>query len=206
MSEQSRRHCKQQIASVYAKALVGAAEKSQQTDLIVEELDSLVDEVFSKFPAFEATIGSARLSVDEKAQLIDRVFGGRGSEMLQTFMKVLGQHERLDCLREIRREFRRQYNQLRNRVEVEVTTAQPLPDHLRDQIANKLRERLGCEVDVLGRLDESLIGGLVVRVGDTVVDGSVRNKLTQMRSQAVQRVVEQIHDQGERFADLSSSP
>ncbi len=206
MPENSADIGKQQIAAVYAKALLGAAENAHTTDAVVEELDSLVDDVLARFPHFEIVIGSSRISQDEKTQLIDRVLGGRASENLLVFLKVLNQHERLDCLRQIRGEVRRQFNELRNRVEVEVTTAHGLPDDLRQQIIDKLRERLGCEVDLTAKVEESLIGGLVVRVGDTVVDGSVRNKLAQMRGQAVQRVVEQIHEQGARFVDLSTSP
>ena len=206
MPENSADIGKQQIAAVYAKALLGAAENAHTTDAVVEELDSFVDDVLTRFPHFEIVIGSPRISQDEKTQLIDRVLGSRASENLLVFLKVLNQHERLDCLRQIRGEVRRQFNELRNRVEVEVTTAHGLPDDLRQQIIDKLRERLGCEVDLTAKTEESLIGGLVVRVGDTVVDGSVRNKLAQMRGQAVQRVVEQIHEQGARFADLSTSP
>jgi len=196
---------RKQIARVYAKALIGAAEKSGATDSLIVELDSLVDDVLGKFSGFEATLSSPRLSPDEKVQLLDRVFVGRMSEEMSTFLKVLCQHERLDCLRQIRRAFRQQHNELRNNVEVEVTTAQGLPDNLREQIIRTLKEKLRCEVHLFTTLDESLIGGLVVRVGDTVVDGSVRNQLALMRTQAVQRVVEQIHGDGGRFLDISTS-
>ena len=206
MAEGSADIGKQQIASVYAKALLGAAEKTHTADAVVEELESLVDDVLRKFPDFQLALASPRVSPQEKTQLIDRVFGGRASDNLLTFLKVLCQHERLDCLREIRREARRQLNTLRSRVEVEVTTAHDLPDHLRQQIVDKLRERLGCEVDLTSSVNESLIGGLIVRVGDTVIDGSVRNKLAQMRAEAVRRVEEKIHDDGARFVDLSASP
>jgi F-type H+-transporting ATPase subunit delta len=193
---------KQQVAAVYAKALIGAAEKTGQTDDVVAELGSLVDDVLAKFPGFESTIGSPRLSAGEKNELIDRVFGGRGSEIITTFLKVLCQHERLDCLREVSREARRLHNRLRNRVEVGITTAHALSDQERSEIIHKLQVKMSCEVDLTHSLDETIIGGIVVRVGDTVIDGSVRNKLVQMRSQALHKVAEQIHDSGssERFA------
>lgn len=195
---------KQQIAAVYVKALVGAAEKSGTTDQLVEEMDSLVDDVLQHFPGFEVTLGSPRLSPDEKIQLIDRVFEHRASNEMRTFLKVLSRHERLNCLREIRRELRHQHNLLRNKTEVEVTTAHELSDDLRGKIVGALQEKLGCEVHLIPKRDDSLIGGLVVRVGDTVVDGSVRNQLKQMRAQAIQKVVEQIHEDGGRF-DMSTS-
>ena len=206
MAEGSLDIGKQQVAAVYAKALLGAAEKAGTTESMVEELDSLVDEVLDNFPDFEITIGSPRLAPSEKSQLLDRVLAGRASESLLVFLKVVCQHERLDCLRQIRREVRRQYNESCNRVEVKVTTAKELSDDLRQKIVDRIRQRLQCEVELASHIDESLIGGLVVRVGDTVVDGSIRNQLIQMRGQAVQRVVEQIHEDSGRFADLSTSP
>ena len=192
---------KQQVAAVYAKALIGAAEKNGKTDEVVEELGSLVSDVLEKFPGFEATIGSPRLSADEKNEMIDRVFGSRASEELKTFLKVLCQHERLDCLREVQHEANRLRNDLRNRTQVAVTTATELSDEEKANIVHELQVKLSCDVDLLHNVDEDIIGGIVVRVGDQVVDGSVRSKLRQMRESSVQRVVEQIHDdKNTRFA------
>lgn len=195
---------KRQVGAVYAKALIGAAEKSNATSDVIEELDSLVDDVLVKFPDFEATLGSSRLSMDEKVGMIDRVFA-QASEPMKTFLKVLANHDRLDCLREVRSEARRIFNELRNRVAVEVTTAEPLSDEQQHEIVDSLQRKMSCEVDLTQKVDENIIGGIVVRVGDTIVDGSVRNKLTQMKTQAVQKVVEQIHSAGERFVSEGSA-
>lgn len=191
---------KQQIAAVYAKALISASEKTGKTDEVLSEFDSLVDDVLVAFPGFEGTLSSPRLSPDEKLALIDRVFGGRASEEMKTFLKVLCQHGRLDCLSEIRNQAHKIRNGLRNRVAVQVTTAHPLSDQQREQIVHELQVKMSCEVDLAQEVDEEIIGGLVVRVGDTVVDGSVRNRLAQMQVKAVQRVVEQIHGDNEKFA------
>lgn len=191
---------KQQVATIYAKALVGAAEKSGSTAAILTELDSLVDDVLATFPKFEETVGSPRLSVEEKSELVDRVFGGKASEDMQTFLNVLCQHERLDCLRAIRVEAHRLQNELLGRSTVEVTTAQPLSEQQREQIVHELQVKMSCELNLVQKIDEDIIGGIVVRVGDTVVDGSVRNQLQQMRAKAVERVVEQIHDNSEKFS------
>lgn len=193
---------KQQVGKVYAKALIGAAEKSGKTDDVVDELDSLVEDVLQKFPGFESTIGSPRLSPDEKNAMIDRVFSSQASDELKTFLKVLCQHERLDCLREISAEAKKIRNTLRNRIPVEVTTAHQLSDEENAKITHELQVKLSAEIELNHKIDEDIIGGIVVRVGDQVVDGSVRSKLEQMRASSVQRVVEQIHDSNKnsRFA------
>lgn len=192
---------KQQVAAVYAKALIGAAEKAGNTDAVVDELSALVDEVLVKNPRFEKTLGSPRLGPDEKLAMIDRVFGSTASREVQTFLKVLCQHERLDCLREVASEARKIRNGLRNKVSVEIVTANELSDHEKHDIAHELQVKMSCEVDLTHKIDEEIIGGIIVRVGDTVVDGSVRNQLQQTKSRAVKTVVEQIHeDNKNRFA------
>ena len=86
---------------------------------------------------------------------------------------------------------------------MQVITAEPLTEAQRNDIVDSLQSKMGREVDLSHLIDENIIGGMVVRVGDTIVDGSVRNKLHQMKQQAVQKVVEQIHSAGERFTSDS---
>lgn len=192
---------KQQVATVYAKALLGASANAGNTDAVVDELGSLVNDVLLKHPGFESTIGSPRLSPEEKMSMLDRVFGSRGSEQLQTFLKVLCQHERLDCLREVHTEAERLLNEQRGKAQVEITTAHGLSEQEKQKIISELQVKMGRDIEMTHKIDENIIGGIVVRVGDTVVDGSVRNRLHKMKAQAVKRVVEQIHEgSNDRFA------
>jgi len=193
---------KHQVASVYAKALIDAMEKKGATEQVVAELSSLVTDVLARFPQFQSVIDSPRLSPTEKDQLIERVFGSLASDDLKIFLKVLSDRGRLDCLREVSIEARSLLNELRNRTAVEVTTAKPLTDDERNSLVHELQLKLSCEIDLQQKVDEDILGGIVVRVGDKVIDGSVRNRLHEMRSQAVRKVVEQIHDasQSGKFA------
>ena len=192
---------KQRLGSTYAKAFLAAAEKqSVELEAIVEELDSLVDDVLKRFPGFEATLASSRVPPAEKEQLLDRVFQGRASETLLTFLKVVGGHGRLDCLRQIRAAARTELNRLRGRVAVQVTTAESLTDELRTQIVNKLQESTGVPVDLHCKVDPAIIGGLVVRVGDTVYDSSVLNQLAQLKRETLGKTFNQLRDSTDRFA------
>ena len=80
---------KQRLGSVYAKAFLAAAEQSG-ADALVEELDSLVDDVLTRFPGFEATLASPRISPAEKEQLLDRVLQGQASEALPRTKQPVG--------------------------------------------------------------------------------------------------------------------
>jgi F-type H+-transporting ATPase subunit delta len=194
---------RQQIGAVYAKALLGAAEKAGQTDAVVEELDSLVADVLDKLPSFQAALASPRIGHEEKVALLDRAFAGRMLPVLLNFLKVLSRHGRLDCLRAIAEAAQKLLNELRGRVEVWVTTAAPLSKPLRDQIVTRLSALLGQDVVLKTKLDPEMLGGLVVRIGDTVFDGSVSARLIQMRQSAVEKTAARFRQSLERFAVTS---
>ena len=94
----------EQLARMYAKAFVDAASNAHQLDALAEEFEALVDEILDQHPQFEALVNSSRIKKEEKQQILDRVFGGRTSDMVLQFLKVLAIHERLDCLRPIAQE------------------------------------------------------------------------------------------------------
>jgi F-type H+-transporting ATPase subunit delta len=191
---------RQRIGTVYAKALLAAAEKAGQADAAVEELGSIVSEALDQSPELDEVLRTPRISVEEKTTLVERVFGGRVSPLVLNFLKVLAAHERLDCLRAIERAARLQLNQLRNRVEVLVETASPLTSALRQQVASRLTQLLGREVVLSAEVNPDLLGGIVVRVGDTVYDGSLAGKLKSMEAVTLQSTTNQIRQSLERFA------
>ena len=94
---------KHRLGTVYAKALLAAMEAQGRSEEVVGELDALIDEALQAVPDLELTLASPRISVDDKSNLLDRVFGGRFTDSTLTFLKVLARHGRLDCLRQIRR-------------------------------------------------------------------------------------------------------
>jgi F-type H+-transporting ATPase subunit delta len=191
---------RQHLGTVYAKALLGAAEKVGQADTVVEELEAIVSDVLTKLPVLDETLKSPRLTVEERLPIIEKAFGGRVSPTTLTFLKVVSNHGRLDCLRAIARAARKQLNVARGRVEVRVETAYPLSNPIRERIANRLRELLGREVILDAAVNEELLGGLVVRVGDTVYDASLAARLKRMEQVALDHTKQSIRESIERFA------
>jgi F-type H+-transporting ATPase subunit delta len=187
------------IAGVYAKALVDTVEKSGQTASVVEEFDAVMSEVVDRNPKFEAVMASALISPEEKAGAIDRVLGGRVSPVLVNFLKVVAHHNRLDCLRAIHCETHAMIDRLRNRIPVRLTTAEPLDPAAFEHIAESMRTMLGGEPIFQQETDPRLIGGAVVRVGDTVYDGSVANQLQILRQQMIERTAHEIQSRRDRF-------
>jgi F-type H+-transporting ATPase subunit delta len=189
----------QRVGAVYAKALLGASEKAGQTDVVLEELGSLVA-LLDELPDFDEVLRTPRIAYEDKVRLLERVLGGKVSPLLLNFVKVISQHERLDALRAIERAARKLFNQLRKRVEVTVQSAAPISNQLQYTIAAKLKQLLHRDVVLTAEVDPDLLGGLVVRVGDTVYDGSLAGKLKQMQAVTLDKTTETIRESIERFS------
>lgn len=189
----------QQVARVYGKAFLGAAQSAGKVEALVAELGSLVKDVFDRNPQFEELLSSRFIPDTEMIGIIQRTLGSQASPDLITFLKVLTHHGRTYCLRAIQREVDAQYNVLRSRMEVSVRAAGPIDDALRNQIRQVLEKMLNAEPLMTVTTDPTLLGGLVIRVGDTVYDGSVSTRLARLRTQMVERTVEQIEAGREKF-------
>jgi F-type H+-transporting ATPase subunit delta len=189
----------QQVGVIYAKALLGATESAGSTEAVLAEFDSLIADVLDKLPRFESVLASGLVSHEEKVGLIDRSLGGKASPLLINFLKVLSSHGRLNALRSIHRAARAQFDEMRGRTRVKVITATPLETSLQQRVVSMLRGMLGGEPVLEQVVDPTLIGGIVLRVGDTVYDGSVSAQLEQMRTQMINRSVHEIQSRRDRF-------
>lgn len=195
----------QQIGKVYATALLGVCEKSGNTDAVLSEFDALLTDVLGKLPRFNAVLVSLRVPVDEKIRILDGTFRDKMLPQLLTFLKVVARHGRLDALAAMNRAAHEMDNERRGRVEVQLQTAVEVDGELLDAIKSRLQQSLGREVLLRQRVNEQLIGGLVVRVGDTVYDGSVARQLLQMREGTLTKAAHSIRESLARFASESSS-
>ena len=190
----------QHLGSVYAKALLGAAENAGNTEAVLEELESLVADVMAQVPSLEGILTSPRIPLEEKESILDRAFQGKLSNVLLVFLKVVARRGRFDCLRAIAQAAREQFNELRGRVQVQVRSAEALDGAAQELVASQLRSALGRDVDLRLDVDPDLIAGLVIRVGDTVYDGSVANRLQRLRRSLFVSATEKIRGELDRFA------
>jgi F-type H+-transporting ATPase subunit delta len=175
------------LAKVYAEALLDAAAKRNQMAEALAELDSLIDDVFGSQPEFEALLASGAVSRHHKAEVLHRAFDGRAGETFLNFLFVLNDHGRLGLLRGIRQEARALYDERMGRVPVVVRSAVPLQDDQRERLLQELRQTFGKEPILQAKVDPSLLGGLVVQVGDWLYDASVRTRLDNIRKYLIER-------------------
>lgn len=196
---------RQRIGSVYAKALLGAADDAGQTDVVLDEFGSLIHDVIDQRDDLRHAIAGSILSEEQRIAVLDKAFGGKMNPVLLTFLKVVTQHERQDCLREIYAAAVKLNNERLGLVEVTATTATELPQEMSDSLTASLKAKLGREVVLKSEVDPSVIGGLVLHVGDTVFDGSVANRLKQLRQKALETTAQQAKASLERFTNSTQS-
>lgn len=190
----------QQVGALYAKALLGSA--GGDVDHIVAELEAVVNECLTQHPQLEQALASPRISQEQKEAMLDRIFSGRVDARLLNFLKILCRRGRIDSLRAIQMTATIMREEQLGKQRVTVTSAQPLDDQQREQIKHSLRQTSGIEAILIEKLDPALLGGIVIRIGDKVLDGSVLGKLESIRAAVASGVQKAIRD---RYESLMSS-
>ncbi|MCP4473557.1 MAG: F0F1 ATP synthase subunit delta [Gammaproteobacteria bacterium] len=168
------------IARPYAKAIFEVAVEQKQTTRWAQQLNSAAAWVVE--PQIAQLLNDPKVMPEALYQLFNDLFVGTLDEFGQQFIQLLIEYKRLMALPQIAREFNQLVAAYEKRVEVKVATAFALTSSQTEQLLQALRQRLQCEVELNCAQDETLIGGAVIRVGDTVIDGSLRGRLNRLRS------------------------
>lgn len=189
------------VGQVYAKALLSAAEAEGKVDLIVEQLTSIVRDGLKPHPQLELFFADPKRSVDEKIAIIDKLFGGQVDPILTKSLKVIARRRRLGMLGSIAAATTKMRDEALGRLPVTVTSATEIDPKTLSGLEMRLKELLKADVIVTAKVDPKILGGLVVRVGDTVFDGSIDGQLEQMRKQTRARAEQTMR---EKLTQLST--
>lgn len=190
---------RQYLGGVYARALIGMADKTGQVDALVEELSSFSN-ALALIPNLRKALESPRIAFADKSKLIDKALTGKASLPFINFVKVVTSKGRADCIPAIQRAAKSICDERAGRVQATMITAQPVNETMKQKVAERLSQVLGKKVLVASEVDAEILGGLVVRVGDTVYDGSLKNQLSQFRAAAIGRANQEIRNSLDRFA------
>lgn len=166
----------------YAKSLMDLAIEQNSLDRAYADM-KMVDDICDKNREMRAVLKSPVIKGDKKIAIIESVFEGRLSPIVSGFIKIITQHRREYMLHEISDSFVKQYNYYKNISVAEITTAVKLSDETRKRLAESLRKSEGREVQIREKVDPSLIGGLIVRIGDRQYDGSISRKLHDLKKE-----------------------
>ena len=187
------------IARVYADAFLNAIPPAD-VDEALGEFRSFVEEVLNRQPDFARLIQSDTVSRDQKLDLINRVVAGRASDLFTNFLRVLARHDRLSLLTLILAQTAIEQEKRSGKKRVQVISAQPLSEATVEKIRERLAGVLSTQPVVESAVDPNMLGGLRIRVGDTVYDGSLRARLKQLVHHVRERSLHEIQSGRNRFS------
>jgi len=169
------------IARNYAETLLELARRQGDLSAWAQLIDEVADAVQSD-RRLHLFLESPRVAASEKNRILSRAFESQLPRPFLRFLQALVNHRRQMLLPQIAREFHDLVDQVEGRMHANVTVAREPDDGERRAVSAELSRAYGKEVVPHFLINPSIIGGVVVRVGDTVLDGSVRRRLTVLKS------------------------
>jgi ATP synthase F1 delta subunit len=171
----------EEIAQVYARSLFEAAKDQDKLDEIREQLGMFADAVAESHD-LQVFFFSPYLSTQEKTDGLRHAIEG-ADEAFLNFLDLLVENHRMPVIFRIRREFDELWEDENQLLPVQVTSAVPLDDAIVQEIGSTIGEQTGKQVQLSSRVDPDILGGIVVRAGNAILDASIRNRLEQLRKQ-----------------------
>lgn len=173
------------VARNYAEALFELGERSGNTDRYVDLIDA-VAAALETTPRLEVVLMSPRVSKTEKARLFSAALPNAPREFV-LFLQALVRRGRQQLMREIANQYLALLDQKLDRVRAAVTLARDPDEKLKRTIVDALSRQLGKQVIPAFSVEPEILGGAIIRVGEQVLDGSVRRRMTKLRRQLLAR-------------------
>lgn len=180
------------VARVYAGAILQLAESQGDVDILFEELRNFADCV-ERDADLRNFVCSPIVNAEARRKTLENIFRGKRTDLFVDGLQVMNRKGRLGLISAVAEAYRLERDKLRNRTEVRVTSALPLTDELRSMLIEAASQRIGCDVDLVESVDESLIGGLVLQIGDEKWDASVATRLKRLGQSMSERASREIH-------------
>lgn len=170
------------VARRYAAALFGVAQRDGILDAVEQDL-TLISRFIAEVPYLRAVLMQPLVSDERKNSVITDAFGDRITASSLSFLKLLVRKRREDLIEECIREFRVLLAEHANTVDAEASTAVAMTPEQQERLTQSLQAMTGKTVRLTTQVDPDMLGGVIVRLGDNVIDGSVRGKLERLERQ-----------------------
>ena len=170
----------QSVAKVYAEALVQVGQEQQALGQIHDDLELAVG-IYESEPWFREFFTSPRVDREEKWKAVRAAFEGKIGPQVLGLLKVLISKGREAALDNVYGQFERFKDEHENRLHAYVTVAETLDDSFRQGLVKRLSDASGKNVELHERVDPAVLGGAALRVGDKVIDRTLRSKLAALR-------------------------
>lgn len=173
------------IANRYAEALFQLSEDDNITKEIYNELHNVV-EIVKGNKDLDNVLKSPLVAKSEKVKLIEALFNNKINNNLKNFLKILVEKGRISSLKSIELTFKQLLNEKNNVIEGTVISAIPLTNEKIKELEKTLSKKYNKNVTLENEVDESILGGVLVRLGNTQIDGSVKTRLNNIKDQLSQ--------------------
>jgi F-type H+-transporting ATPase subunit delta len=173
-----------EAARVYAEALFDVAKEKGKLDAIADELAQFTDALHSD-RELQVFFFSPYFSSAEKIEGLDRAISGADPEFVN-FLELLIEKHRMPEIFRIRRQFEEMWKKENRRIDVTVTSAVELDPSVVGKIGEEIERQTGKKVELASRVDEEILGGIVLQVGNMVLDASIRSRLEKLRKSVAQ--------------------
>jgi ATP synthase F1 delta subunit len=171
----------EEIAQVYARSLFQVAQEHDKLDLVREQLGQFVD-AMEQTRELQTFFFSPYFSTEEKKDGLDRVVTDV-DESVRNFLALLLENHRMPVIFRVRREFERLWAEAHQLLGVEITSAIELDSSIAERIGEEIGRQTGRTVQLTSTVDPDVLGGIVLRVGNSILDASVRTRLDNRRKQ-----------------------
>jgi F-type H+-transporting ATPase subunit delta len=171
----------EEIAAVYARSLFEVASEQGKLDLVREQLGEFADAV-SETRDLQIFLFSPYFSTEEKVDGLERTVTGL-DPVVENFIKLLIEKHRMPVIFRIRAEYDRLWEEENKLLPVQITSAVELDEATVKELGDRISEQTGRHVELSSRVEPDILGGIVVQVGNSVLDASVRTRLEKLRRQ-----------------------
>ena len=171
-----------QLAIKYSRAMFLLAQEEGKLVEYGQELQSLFSDIEGT-PELKAYLESPMIPRQAKQEAVQKIFGGELSPLVMNFLRLLLDKQRISALGEIVRQYENFANEAQGILVADVTTARSLSDSLGERRMAKRGEGAGKRSKLRKQVDERLLGGAVVRMGDRLIDGSLKSRMKALEAQ-----------------------
>jgi F-type H+-transporting ATPase subunit delta len=173
----------EEIAEVYARSLFEVATENDKLDLVRAQLGEFA-EALSESHELQMFFFSPYFSTDEKLDGLRRTVTDADESFLN-FLSLLLENHRMPVIFRVRREYDRLWREANHLLAVQITSAIELDPSVAERVGDEIGRQTGRTVELTSAVDPEILGGIVVRVGNSIIDASIRTRLENLRKQVV---------------------
>jgi F-type H+-transporting ATPase subunit delta len=174
----------EELAQVYARSLFEVAREQGKLDVLREQVGQFAD-ALNEHRELAVFFFSPYFSTKEKQEGLARLLDG-ADPVFVNFLVLLIENHRMPVIYRIRQEYERLWDEENKTLPVEITSAIALDQETTESLGRTIGERAGRRVTLAARVDPDILGGIIVRVGNSILDASIRNRLEQLRRHVAQ--------------------